>query len=89
MATSTLIRSLEAADIHPRSLESFIASATIVAGDALSLDYDAATDREIMLKVLPLDSADATAKDFIGVAMKLLLLVIASASALQVSLRPR
>jgi len=70
MATTTILRSLEAESIHPRSQETFKASAAIALGDAVALDFDAATDAEIMLKVLPLDSADATANDFVGVALE-------------------
>ena len=69
MATTSIVRSLEAGQVFPRSEEIFLAASAIVVGDALALDYDAATDAEIALYVLPLDSADASAIDFVGVAL--------------------
>ena len=69
MATTNIVRSLEAGQVHPRSEEMFLASAAIAVGDAVALDYDAASDAEIALYVLPLDSADASAKDFVGVSL--------------------
>ena len=70
MATTNILRSLEAASIFPRTEEVFIASATITAGQVVALDYDAGTDAEVMLKVLPGINSDATALDAVGVALE-------------------
>ena len=72
MATSTLLQSLNKGDTYPsnrRQVETFIASGTIAAGDAVAFDLAQADDGDKFLYVVRLDSADTKANCFVGIAL--------------------
>lgn len=72
MSTSTLVQYLEAgvgAVSNRRETETFIASETIAAKDALALDFSKTDDGDKVLFVKQLDSANAAASCFVGVAL--------------------
>ncbi len=71
MATSTLIQSLNAGESFPsnrRSLETFLAGATIAAGDFVAFDLSQTNDADKTLYVVPCNSGAAATGLAIGVA---------------------
>ena len=71
MATSTLIQSLNAGDSFPsnrRCVETFLAGATIAAGDFVAFDLSQTNDADKTLYVVPCNSAAAATKLCVGVA---------------------
>ena len=81
MATNTLIQKLygkdesgvgegEASQSNRRQIETFIASAAIVAGDAVAFDLSQTSDGLKTMRVLKADTDAATSKCFVGVALE-------------------
>ena len=81
MATNTLIQKLygkdesgvgegEASQSNRRQVETFIASAAIVAGDVLAFDLSQTSDGLKMMRVIKADTDAATSKCFVGVALE-------------------
>ena len=81
MATNTLIQKLygkdetgvgegEASQSNRRQVETFIASAAIVAGDVLAFDLSQTSDGLKMMRVIKADTDVATSKCFVGVALE-------------------
>ena len=71
MATSTLIQSLNAGDSFPsnrRCVETFLAGATIAAGDFVAFDLSQTNDADKTLYVVPCNSGAAATGLTIGVA---------------------
>ena len=78
MATNDLLQRLPMKDdvtftdlgeSHRRTVETFIAAATIAAGDAVSLDCNKTNMAEKMIYVAPADTGSANTKAFVGVAL--------------------
>ena len=77
MATNTLLQSLNdsnnqatAGSSNRRQVETFLASAAIAQGDAVSLDASKTDDSDKALYVLKVDTDAATSKCFVGVALE-------------------
>jgi hypothetical protein len=80
MATNTLIQKLygkdetgvgegEASQSNRRQVETFIASAAIVAGDAVAFDLSQTSDGLKTMRVLPASTGATTSKCFVGIAL--------------------
>lgn len=74
MATSELIQYLTAgvgtSTGHRRTEETFLASAAITAGDAVSFDFAKTADGDKTLYVIKSNTGTATAKCFVGIALE-------------------
>jgi hypothetical protein len=74
MATSELIQYLGTGSgvstSHRRTEETFLASAAITAGDAVSFDLSKTADGDKTLYVIKADTDTATAKCFVGIALE-------------------
>lgn len=74
MATSDLVQYLSAgagvAAGHRRTVETFLASAAIVSGDAVSFDFAQSADGDKCLYVIKSATGTATAKCFVGIALE-------------------